>query len=265
MAQCFVMQPFDKNKFDRRYHEVFKVAIQEAGLEPYRVDEDPEVAIPIDTIEKQIASSEACFTEITTDNPNVWFELGYAIACNKPVCLVCSNERTTPFPFDIRHRKVIKYNVDSPSDFTRLKIEITNHLKSILRKHESSKTIESLQASTLTQGLTPHELTALHFIMNFNDEDGISILSLKKEMNNAGYTEIATTIATRSLAQKQYITINKTNDDYGNTYTVYFMEDKGIEYLISNQDRFRLRTNNKKAIDIKATSGVKEDEDDLPF
>ncbi|MFZ3591327.1 hypothetical protein ACOI1C_19380, partial [Bacillus sp. DJP31] len=102
---CFVMQPFDKGRFDKRYEEVFAPAIRSCDLEPYRVDRDPGVVIPIDDIEKGIRNSRICLAEITLDNPNVWFELGYAIACGKDVILVCSTERNrnNPFPFDVRH------------------------------------------------------------------------------------------------------------------------------------------------------------------
>jgi hypothetical protein len=48
MATCFVIQPFDRGKFDRRYKDTFKPAIEAAGFEPYRVDEDPSVSIPIE-------------------------------------------------------------------------------------------------------------------------------------------------------------------------------------------------------------------------
>jgi hypothetical protein len=76
MATCFVIQPFDAGNFDGRYRDIFKPAIQAADFEPYRVDEDPSVSIPIDVIEKQIrAAAAACLADITTDNANVWFEL----------------------------------------------------------------------------------------------------------------------------------------------------------------------------------------------
>ena len=54
MAKCFVIQPFDRDKFDRRYEETFKPAIEAARYEPYRVDKDPSVEIPIEQIEKGI-------------------------------------------------------------------------------------------------------------------------------------------------------------------------------------------------------------------
>jgi hypothetical protein len=38
MARCFVIQPFDRGgPYDKRYRDVLTPAIQEAGLEPYRV------------------------------------------------------------------------------------------------------------------------------------------------------------------------------------------------------------------------------------
>jgi hypothetical protein len=80
MATCFVMQPFDGGMFDQRYSDDFEPAIRAAGLEPYRVDLDPTASMPIDQIESGIRRAAACFAEISTDNPNVWFELGYAIA-----------------------------------------------------------------------------------------------------------------------------------------------------------------------------------------
>ena len=47
MRNCFVMQPFDKGEFDKRYDDVFAPAVKNAGLEPYRVDRDLSVSIPI--------------------------------------------------------------------------------------------------------------------------------------------------------------------------------------------------------------------------
>jgi len=134
MNTCFVMQPFDGGKFDKRYRAIFAPAIRNANLEPYRVDQDPKVSIPIQDIERGIRDSKICFAEITSDNPNVWFELGYAIASGKEVVLVCSDERTTKFPFDIQHRAIIIYSTSSTSDFDKLKQDVTNKIKAFLEK-----------------------------------------------------------------------------------------------------------------------------------
>jgi nucleoside 2-deoxyribosyltransferase len=118
--KCFVMQPFDKGKFDKRFDDVIKPAVTRANLIAYRIDRDPSVSIPIEDIESGIRDSDVCLADITTDNPNVWFELGYALAIHKDVVLICSNERATKYPFDVQHRNIIGYKVDAPSDFMEL-------------------------------------------------------------------------------------------------------------------------------------------------
>jgi hypothetical protein len=51
MRNCFVIQPFDRGAFDKRFEDVFEPAIKGAELIAYRVDRDPGVSIPIDEIE----------------------------------------------------------------------------------------------------------------------------------------------------------------------------------------------------------------------
>jgi hypothetical protein len=101
MGICFLIQPFDDGgMFDKRYSEVLRPAIEAAGLEPYRVDEDPTVSIPIDEIQRRIGEAAVCLADISNDNPNVWFELGFAIARRKEAVMICSKSRTR-FPFDV--------------------------------------------------------------------------------------------------------------------------------------------------------------------
>lgn len=134
MATCFVIQPFDGGKFDGRYKDVFKSAIEAAGFEPYRVDEDPSVSIPIDDIEKGIRDAAVCLADITENNPNVLFELGYAIACRKELAIVRERNPRQKFPFDIQNRAIILYDTGTSSDFATLGGKITERLKAIKKK-----------------------------------------------------------------------------------------------------------------------------------
>ncbi len=136
-STCFIIQPFDKGKFDKRFRDVFKPAIKDAGLEAYRVDQDPGSSIPIHDIERGIRDARVCLADITLDNPNVWFELGFAISANKPVVPVCSAERVATFPFDVQHRTIIQYSNESQSDFEELKKKITEKIKAVLDKQQT--------------------------------------------------------------------------------------------------------------------------------
>jgi len=126
MPTCFVIQPFDSGKFDKRFDDVYKPAIEAAGFEAYRVDRDPKVEVPIEAIEDGIRGAAICLADITTDNPNVWYELGFAFAAGRPVVMVCSDERTNHrYPFDIQHRAIINYKAEAPRDFDSLQNSIT--------------------------------------------------------------------------------------------------------------------------------------------
>src|SRR5688572_23639351 len=134
MDTCFVIQPFDRDKYDKRFTDIFEPAIIAADLVPYRVDRDASVRVPIDHIEDGIRKAKICFAEVSTDNPNVWYELGYAFARERDVVMVCSEERQNKFPFDIQHKHIISYKTSSISDYENLGKSITEKLKAFLQK-----------------------------------------------------------------------------------------------------------------------------------
>ena len=90
---CFVIQPFDRGKFDKRFVDAFQPALSQAGFAVYRVDQDPGTDVMIAVIERGIREAEICLADITNDNPNVWYELGFAYAARKPVILTSSSIR----------------------------------------------------------------------------------------------------------------------------------------------------------------------------
>ena len=108
---CFVIQPFQEI-FNKRYEDTYDPAIRAAGLVPYRVDKDPSAKNLIEQIENKIEEAAICLADISIDNPNVWYELGYAFASGKDVVMVCDKQRKD-FPFDIRHKSIIPYSNDS--------------------------------------------------------------------------------------------------------------------------------------------------------
>ena len=163
MPICFVIQPFDGGKFDRRYDDTFRPAIEETGLESYRVDQDPSVEVPIDEIERKIRDAAICLADISTDNPNVWYELGYAFASKKKVLMICSDERKDAFPFDIRHKRVVKYRTDSRGGYEKLQREIEEGLKSLLGNKEREEGAQVGQGER-EDGLSEIELKLLGVI-----------------------------------------------------------------------------------------------------
>lgn len=243
-ATCFVIQPFDKGKFDKRFNDVFKPAIEDAGLDAYRIDMDPSVSIPIVEIENGIREARVCLAEITLDNPNVWFELGFAIASQKPVVLVCSNERSTKFPFDVQHRSIIKYSTESSSDFVEFQTNITERIKALLHKEESLMEISTKKMINIEiEGLSSHEIIVIAAIAEnlYTPDSNVIVEHLRRDVEKSGFTKVACTFGIKTLLQKGLILHDSVNDEDGNYYTVYSLTDQGWDWVLNNQDKFQIK------------------------
>ena len=246
MNTCFVMQPFDQGVFDQRYEDVIKPAIRNAVLEAYRVDQDPKVSIPIKEIENGIREATICLAEITVDNPNVWFELGYAIACRKQVVLICSEERSSKFPFDVQHRTIIKYQTGSRQVLDKLQNEITTKVKAYLEKAEKLTVLSEFTKPAKFEGLKQHEIVCLAAIAENIDHPSDHIVpdTIKNDMENSGYTKMASTIALRSLLTNGLIHEEQYPDEYNqynDFYTGYSLSKSGWDWIMSNEKQFVLR------------------------
>ncbi len=243
MPQCFVIQPFDGGKYDKRYTDAFGPAVREAGLEPYRVDQDPNVEIPIEAIERGIRESIICLADITTNNPNVWYELGFAFASNKPVIMVCCNDRSSEgFPFDIQHRTIVRYSSDSISDFEKLKTEITARVAALLKK-ESIQEMASSNPLTEVGGLSQPELTVLAVLAGDSalpDSAG-SMYSLKNDVERAGFTSIAFGLGWRRLLSKCLVETTEITNFDGEMYIGARLTESGWDWIETNESMFALK------------------------
>lgn len=124
---CFVIQRFDGERYDQRFFDVIKPIVESCQLMAYRIDQDPAVDNIIETVMEKIRSAALVIAEISTDRPNVWFELGYAMALSKPVIMLCDNTRTE-IPFDIRQQNILFYRTGSISDYEQLKRQLRERI-----------------------------------------------------------------------------------------------------------------------------------------
>jgi hypothetical protein len=265
MATCFVIQPFDNEKYDRRFDETYGPAIRAAGLEPYRVDRDPGVSIPISQIEDGIRRASVCFVEISEDNPNVWFEFGFAISEAKETVIVCDSQKRDRFPFDIQHRRVIKYSTNSLSAFGKLQTQITEALKAATARVDNLETLESSSPIQPKEGLSEHEISLLANIASETDADfGIGQWRLTQNMDVIGYTAIATQLGCRKLIRKGLVDSQVAQDSNGDDYNSYKLTSNGWDWLLANEDRLILKK--PKSRSAKTSVGKRDDMDDeIPF
>ena len=130
---CFVMMPFG-SWFDRYYQDIYVPAIKEAGFEPVRADELFWTGSVMEQIWEQIGKAKLLLADLTDKNANVFYELGLAHAVSKPVVFTASNVEHVPF--DLRHLRVIIYDIREPDWASRLRNSITDYLKNAMKEPE---------------------------------------------------------------------------------------------------------------------------------
>jgi hypothetical protein len=259
-GRCCVFQPFDKGDFDKRFDDVLAPSIEAADLEPYRVDRDAGSVIPVDTLHKEIRSAAVCVADITSRNPNVMYELGYALAAGKDVVII-SGPNPEKFPFDIQHRGILPYSVGSISDFTELGKNLTAKLNAVLELRQKTTEITETSPVRESAGLQPHELTALALLFANSDatNDSVTANWIKQEMRKAGYSDIGTRLALARLSKLGYVSYRWENDG-DSAWVVYSITEDGEMWLVENQAKLELRLRPRQQ-EAKVEIG----DDEIPF
>ena len=133
---CFVVMPFASPIGDYHQH-LYEPAIKKAGLRAVRADADIfGTGKIIDQIWAGINAAKVLVAELTSRNPNVFYELGLAHALNKPVVLISSNEEDVPF--DLKHIRVIYYDVTDPFWGQKLIDKVAENILSALKNPEEA-------------------------------------------------------------------------------------------------------------------------------
>ena len=260
---CFVIQPFDGGKFDKRFDDVYRRAIVKAGLEAYRVDRDASASIPVQQIEQAISEAAVCLADITLDNPNVWFELGYAIASNKEICIICSEERKTPFPFDVQHRHIVKYSADSTQDFERLGQRIVERLRSIVEKRVALLKLPAASEAP-RQSLNEMEVACMGAVALSAPgiDASVSNFMVKKEMEKLGYNGMGANVSLKALLARGLLINSRELDRYSEEiYEAYIITDLGWEWFYENLQLLNVKLNKTN----RPFSFEKDLDDENPF
>lgn len=104
----FSIMKFEKD-FDELYHEVIIPKFRQYGYSCVRADECYTSSPIIQDIIREIEDASIIIADITMDNPNVFYELGYAHALKKPTILLADKNKRDKLPFDISGFRTIFY------------------------------------------------------------------------------------------------------------------------------------------------------------
>ncbi len=130
--KCFVIMPFGKKNdidgtevdFDHVYHELIEKAVEGLGVDCERCDEMINTGSIHKVMFRGIFDADVAVVDITSLNPNVFYELGVRHALHKYVTLVIRRNSTAPLPFNIRGLNILGYDLGTEDQLeaTRKKI-----------------------------------------------------------------------------------------------------------------------------------------------
>ncbi len=128
-VKAFVIMDFNE-KYSSVYTEIIKPVCENLGIECIRADEQCFPGTIIQDIIESIKECDIIIADITPDNPNVYFEVGYAYALGKnPILLM--NKSREKLPFDVSGFRMIMYT-DSIQGAPNLKQQLTKFVKALL-------------------------------------------------------------------------------------------------------------------------------------
>lgn len=155
--KCFVIMPisdqgdYPKGHFTKVYDQIFKPAIEAAGYEAYRVDEDKISNPIINKIFDAVQNCPMALCDLSNRNPNVLYELGLRQAYDKPVVLV-QDEKTQRI-FDVSGINTVQYSSERLyENVMEARIKITEAIIST-REGKENSIVKIVRAETASMNV----------------------------------------------------------------------------------------------------------------
>jgi hypothetical protein len=161
---AFVLMPFAPE-----FKDVYEVGIKDAagalGIRVERLDDQLFDKNMLERIFEQIDKADIIVAEMTSRNPNVFYEVGYAHAKGKLVLLITAD--AADIPFDLQQRKHIVYG----GSVSYLRQELEKHL-AWARDEVSSRKVHSPR---VTIAVSETDLTVTEYTANASIKIAIDV------------------------------------------------------------------------------------------
>jgi hypothetical protein len=109
-VNCFVIMPFAR-EFDDVYATIQSAvedACRDSPVYCFRLDQSRPAGRITERLVQEIRSASLCIADVTENRPNIMWEVGYAMASNKPTILI--TQGTAELPFDIWDMETLRYD-----------------------------------------------------------------------------------------------------------------------------------------------------------
>ena len=135
---CFVIMPYAR-EFDDVYSTI-KTSVEAALTTPnahcFRLSDTRPAGRITDRLLRELKASSICVADLTGTKPNVMWEVGFAMALEKPIIII--TQQAEELPFDIKDMQHLVYD--------------RSHLSETLGRHLKQMVIDTMQAEVQKSG-----------------------------------------------------------------------------------------------------------------
>ena len=110
---AFVVMPYgtkDQIDFNRVYGDLIRPALETAGFEVFRADEEMRAGDIRTDMFQELLLADLVVADLSIDNANVWYELGvrHALRARGVIGIMC---RRDYMPFDVYTDRALRYSI----------------------------------------------------------------------------------------------------------------------------------------------------------
>lgn len=133
---CFIVMPFSIESLNVVYEDFVRPTLEDrCHLRPQRGDDVFGSNVIMEDITKSIRKARLIIADLTSRNPNVFYEVGIAHALNKQVLLM--TQSIEDVPFDLRHRRALVYEY-SPRGCKKLEKDLYDNVQNMLEQRNEA-------------------------------------------------------------------------------------------------------------------------------
>jgi len=189
IIECFVIMPisdqkdYDDGHFNLVYEDIIKPAIEINDMKSIRADETKNTNLIQLDILKKVIETPMAICDMSSKNPNVFYELGMRQAFDMPTVLI--KDENTDTPFDISGLRYVTYQKGMKDrDVIEAIKELTECIKETYKKKDDKSEINSL--IRLMEFSTPAKLDNIDISETEKLEKlhKLELLDLKSSINN---------------------------------------------------------------------------------
>ena len=256
---CFVIMPisdvdgYDKGHFTRVYEYLIKPAVESAGYEPVRADDTSKANFIVVDILQQILACDIAICDLSSRNPNVFYELGVRQAFNKKTVLIC--DERTPKPFDTSGIRTLPYSASLRVD------EVKRVIPSFIKCIKDTISPDNKDVNSLIELLSIEKSASVPEKVKLSQDSSI-ILNAIAEINNKFNSFVNNYKNISDLRGRLFLSPNGNSWEMGDTLYDHsghgvrkigrlIDADKDFYYIVDDkEDTIRIQRNATDSMDI---------------